>query len=127
MRALSRDPTSLVVLLGSHRGAKVSIVCASSAERPQPPGPGGHLVALAMHSASEWDETTESIHRMACLSMRSRFRASTPPGLEVSGLPVTESRHFPFMFEVIRDRVEQSASKAMSPTPIDSVYEFTLD
>ena len=73
-------------------------------------------MALAMHSASEWDEATESIHRMACLSIRSRFRASTPPGLEMSGLPVTESRHFPFMFEVIRDRVEQSASKAMRTT-----------
>jgi hypothetical protein len=73
-------------------------------------------VALAMHSVSEWDEATESIHRMACLSIRSRFRASTPPGLEMSGLPVTESRHFPFMFEVIRDRVEQSASKAMRTT-----------
>ena len=72
VRALSREPTSLVVLLGSHRGGEVSIVCASSVERPHPPGPEGHFVALAMHSASECEVTMESIHLMAYLSIRSR-------------------------------------------------------
>lgn len=56
---------------GVHKGAEaeVRIVCASSTERPPPPGPAGHFVALVMRSVSEWEETMESIHWMACLSI----------------------------------------------------------